>query len=138
MSLKLVALNSPLDEEEFRRGFAAVRDEHVDALAIADAPVTIANRQLIVSLVEELRLPTIYPFREFVDVGGLMAYSPDLADLWRHAALQVNQILKGAKPSEIPFYQATKFELVINLKIAKALGLTVPPSLLVRADEVIE
>ena len=84
------------------------------------------------------RLPTVFPYREFVDVGGLMAYGPDLADLSRRAATYVDKILKGANPADLPVEQPTKFELVINFKTAKVLGLTIPPSLLARADQVIE
>src|SRR5262249_18176834 len=98
----------------------------------------LAHRQLIVKLIGEVRVPTVYPFREFVNVGGLLAYAVEGKSLHVHAARQADQILKGAKPGEIPFYQATRFEVVINLKTAKILGLTVPPSLLARADEVIE
>jgi putative ABC transport system substrate-binding protein len=84
------------------------------------------------------RIPAIYPFREFVEVGGLMAYSIDLADISRRLANLIDKILKGANPGEIPFYQPTKFALVLNLKAAKALGLEIPAMLLGRADEVIE
>ncbi|HXU82622.1 MAG TPA: ABC transporter substrate binding protein, partial [Polyangia bacterium] len=84
------------------------------------------------------RLPAMYSSRQFVDDGGLMSYGPNVADLWRRAATYVDKILKGGKPSELPVEQPTKFELVINLKAAKALGLTMPPSLLQRADRVIE
>jgi putative tryptophan/tyrosine transport system substrate-binding protein len=97
-----------------------------------------AHRQLIVELAEKNRLPALCPYRDYVEAGGLMAYTVDLAELLRRMALNVHQILKGAKPSDIPIYQPTKFELMINLKTAKALGLTLPPALLARAAEIIE
>jgi putative ABC transport system substrate-binding protein len=138
VSLILAPLNWPLLEVEYRRAFAAMRSENFSAIAINDGPSAFAHRQLIVQLVQELRLPAVYPTRQFVDIGGLMTYSVDLASLWRHAARQVDQILNGANPGDIPFYQSTKFDVVINLKTAKALGITIPPTLLARADEVIE
>src|SRR5438445_9746403 len=97
-----------------------------------------AHRQLIADLAEKNRLPAMCPYRDYVDAGGLMAYTVDLAELLRRMADDVHQILNGAKPGNIPIYQPTKFELMINLKTAKALGLTLPPALLSRADEMIE
>ena len=92
----------------------------------------------IAELAGKHRLPTMCPYRDYVDAGGLMAYTVDLAELLRHLAADVHQILNGAKPGDIPVYQPTKFELMINQKTAKALGLTLPPTLLSRADELIE
>ena len=100
--------------------------------------VVIANRRRVAQLEVMHRLPAIYASREFVDAGGLFSYSVHYPDLYRRAATYVDKIFKGAKPAELPVEQPTKFELVINLTTAKALGLTVPPSLLARADEVIE
>ena len=97
-----------------------------------------SNRTRIVGFAQKNRLPTIYGYREFADAGGLMTYGPKLAEAWRRAAMYVDKILKGAKPGDMPVEQPTKFELVINLKTAKALGLTIPQSVLGRADQVIE
>ena len=96
------------------------------------------ERRRLVDLTAKHRLPTVWPWREAVDAGGFMSYAPHLPDLFRRAATYVDKILKGARPGELPVEQPTKFELVVNLKTAQALGLTIPPSLLARADEVIE
>jgi putative ABC transport system substrate-binding protein len=116
-------LNHPVNEAEYRRVFAA----------LAQAGADIANLQVIVELAEKYRLPALYPFAVFVKHGGLMSYGAG-----RNAAVMVGKILKGAKPADIPIFQPTKFVLAINLKTAKALGVTVPPELLATADEVIE
>jgi putative ABC transport system substrate-binding protein len=109
-----------------------------DALYVATDPLVFNNRIRINTLAQGARLPTIYGAREYVDAGGLMSYGPNWTDLFRRAAEQVDKILRGAKPADIPVEQPTKFDLIVNLKTAKELGLTVPPSLLGRADEVIE
>jgi len=96
------------------------------------------HRELIVRLAARAKLPTVYPYRFFVTSGGLISYGIDNTDLWRRSAAYVDRILKGEKPSDLPVQEPTKYELVINLKTAKALGLTVPPTLLARANEVIE
>jgi len=122
-------------EEDIVSAFASLK---ADALYVtADALVNL-NRIRINTLANVARLPTIAGWREFVEAGSLMSYGPSLPDLFRRAAEYVDKILRGAKPADIPVEQPTKFELVINLKTAKALGLTIPPTLLARADEVIE
>jgi putative ABC transport system substrate-binding protein len=100
--------------------------------------ITLGHRQLIIDLAAKHGLPAVYPFRVFAMEGGLMAYGINVADQFRRAASYIDRILRGAKPADLPVQAPTKFELVINLKTAKALGLTVPPQLLARADEVIE
>jgi putative ABC transport system substrate-binding protein len=109
-----------------------------DGILVSEDDENIANQKVIVELAEKNRLPVIYPYQEFVEAGGLMSYGVSEAELGHNAAVMVGQILKGAKPADIPIFLPTKFELAINLKTAKALGLTVPPDLLVIADEVIE
>jgi putative ABC transport system substrate-binding protein len=116
---------------------AAVR-QHADALIVEAGSITQANRQLIAALSIKHRLPAIYPYREYVDAGGLMCYGASTSDMYRRAAHYVDRILKGAKPADLPVEQPTRFELVINTKAAKALGLTIPQSLLLRADQLIE
>ena len=108
------------------------------ALTVRPAPMFITERRGLVDLAAKNRLPAVYAWREFVDAGGLMAYGPNGADLYQRAATYVDKILKGTKPGDLPVEQPTKFELIISLKTAKALGLTIPPSLLQRADQVIE
>jgi putative ABC transport system substrate-binding protein len=123
---------------DFDRAFSEMTSARADALTVfANAMFTIERRRLV-DLAAKNRLPALYAFREYVDAGGLMAYGPNLADLYRRAATYVDKILKGAKPSDLPVEQPTKFELVINMKTARTLGLTIPPSVLSRADQIIE
>ncbi len=122
---------------EIDSAFSAMAREHVDALLVANDPMLLAQRRQIVELAAKTRLPAIYEWREFTEAGGLMGYGANLAGLYRRAATYVDRILKGAKPADLPVEQPTKFELVINLKTAKALGLTIPQSILLQADEVI-
>jgi len=124
--------------EDFDRAFSDMTRARADALAVPATQVFNLERRRLVNLAAKNRLPAVYPNRDFVDAGGLMSYGPNLADMARRAASYVDKILKGAKPADLPVEQPTRFELVINLKTAKALGLTIPPSVLGRADEVIQ
>ena len=123
---------------EIERIFAAIEEQRPDAVLVSGEGDLYANRQLIAELAQKKRLPTICPYRDYVEAGALMGYALDLPELFRRMADDVHKILKGAKPGDIPIYQATKFELLINLKTARAFALTLPPTLLARADEVIE
>jgi putative ABC transport system substrate-binding protein len=123
---------------EYQRLFAEIAQEPVDAIIVSSIGDLWPHRQLIVELIEKSRLPAMCPYRDYVELGALMAYASDQGELGRRMADDVHQILNGAKPAEIPIYQPTKFEFVINLEAAKALGLIIPPSLLALADEVIE
>jgi putative ABC transport system substrate-binding protein len=123
---------------EVERLFADIAQERLDAIMVNSHGDLLAHRQLIVELAEKNRLPAIYPWREYMEAGGLMAYTTDLVELLRRMANDVHQLLDGAKPGDIPIYQPTKYEFLINLKAANTLGLTIPPALLATADEVIE
>jgi putative tryptophan/tyrosine transport system substrate-binding protein len=124
--------------DDFASAFAAMAQDNTDAVIVFAHTLTIGNRGSVVELANRQRLPAMYGIREFVDDGGLIAYGPSIRALYKRAAFFVDKILNGAKPADLPVEQPTKFELVINLKTAKALGVTVPQSLLARADEVIE
>ncbi len=135
VELQVLDARSP---DDFDNAFAAMAKARAGAIIIFPSPMFYANHRRLVDLAAKHRLPAMYVFREAVEAGGLMCYGANVPDLLRRTATHVDKILKGAKPSDLPIEQPTKFELVINLKTAKALGLTVPPSLLLRADEVIE
>jgi ABC-type uncharacterized transport system substrate-binding protein len=135
LQLQLVPAITPND---IVNAFGAMAREHAEALIVMPSPVLFGEYRRIASIAANSRLPAMGAAREFVDFGGLMAYGANLPELARQTATFADKILKGAKPAELPVEQPTKFELVINLKTAKALGLTVPPSLLARADEVID
>jgi len=122
--------------DDFASALKALRG--IDGVLNADNPLFVTHRVRLAEAVAGSRLPAIYPARLYVEAGGLMSHGPNLPDLWRHAAVYVDKILKGAKPADLPVEQPTTFELVINLKAARALGLTIPQSLLQRADQVIE
>ncbi len=131
-------VDHPTGEAAFRRAFAAMVAERVDSIYVMGAADNYAHRRLIAELADHARLPASYYYRESAEAGGLMAYAFDIVDIFRRMAGYVDLIFKGANPAELPFQQPTKFELVINMKTAKALVLTIPPSLLGIADEVIE
>ncbi|HEV8311407.1 MAG TPA: ABC transporter substrate-binding protein [Methylomirabilota bacterium] len=126
------------NRDELGDAFTKARRAHAEAFIALSDPVFTAQRGRIVELAATNRLPAIYDGREFVEAGGLMAYAASLPDQFRRAALYVDKILKGAKPADLPVEQPTRFELVINLKTAKALGLTIPPSVLQQADETLQ
>jgi putative tryptophan/tyrosine transport system substrate-binding protein len=127
-----------VNDAQLRRAFAEMAQQQFDAALVDEGGSFLALRALIVELAEKHRLPMIYPYRDYVDLGGLITYAPDLGELAQRLANDVHQILNGAKAGDIPFYQPSKFQLLINLKAARMLDLNVPSSLLLRADEVIE
>lgn len=122
------------DPRELEAAFVAMTKEKAGALTVLADPMFLSQRVRIAELASKSRLPATFNWRQYAEAGGLLAYGPDLADLWRRAATFVDKILKGTKPADLPVEQPTKFELVINMKTAKALGLTIPPSVLIRAD----
>jgi putative ABC transport system substrate-binding protein len=131
-------LDYPLEAAEYRRVIAAMVRAGAQALIVARTPSNYENQQLIVELAEAGRLPAIFPYPDAGKLGGLLSYGPDVVEGVRHWANQIAQILRGTNPGDIPFYQPTKFQLVVNLRTAKALGIEMPASLVARADEVIE
>ncbi|MDI1264359.1 MAG: ABC transporter substrate-binding protein, partial [bacterium] len=131
-------LDVPTSEASYRAAISGASQGGVNAIMVGDGPDAMSNRGLITELIEQARLPAMHPFREFVEIGGLMAYSFDLVELNKRVANNIDAILRGANPGEIPYYQTSKFELSINLKTAKSLGLTVPTTMLASADAVIE
>jgi putative tryptophan/tyrosine transport system substrate-binding protein len=135
LQLQTVVARTGADLES---AFLAMVRAHAQALLVFSSASLVAERQHVIELAMKHRLPTMFSQREFVDAGGLMSYGVDFADLFRRSAIYVDKILKGAKPSDLPVEQPTKFELFINMKTAKALGLTIPQSILVRADEIIQ
>jgi putative ABC transport system substrate-binding protein len=124
--------------DDFERAFGQATREHADGLLLLLDPLFTANSRLIADFATRSRLPAIYGLRQLVEAGGLMAYGPSFLEMARQAIAYMDRILKGARPADLPVEQATKFELLINLRAAKALGLAVPPSVLARADEVIQ
>jgi ABC-type uncharacterized transport system substrate-binding protein len=126
------------DPGSFEKAFAAMATERLTALMVQTEPMFITHRRRIVELAARSRLAAVYGEREFVDVGGLMFYGASLVEMYRDVAVHADKILKGAKPADLPVEQPTKLQLIINLRTAKALGVTIPPSVLLRADQVLE
>jgi putative tryptophan/tyrosine transport system substrate-binding protein len=131
-------LISQVDEAQLRRVFAEMAEQRTDAVLLDGSGSFLAFRALLIELAAQSRIPTVYPFRDFFEQGGLIAFAPDLGELAERMASDVHQIFEGAKAADIPFYQPSKFQLLINLRTAKALGIEMPPALRARAEEVIE
>jgi putative ABC transport system substrate-binding protein len=135
VQLEIQKVRSP---NEFESTFSEMERKHVGALTVLEDPLFNSHIERVVTLAAKHHLAAIYPRREFVEVGGLMSYGPNWNDLFRRAAAYVDKILKGAKPADLPVEQPTKFELIINLKAAKQIGLMIPPNMLARADKVVK
>jgi putative ABC transport system substrate-binding protein len=131
-------LHDPIDEHEYQRVFRFMGRERVEALIVNDHPANYAHRRLIADLATRAHLPAIAALRDFPEAGGLMAYAADTLAIFRSMAQYTDRILKGARPTDLPFQEPTRYEFIVNLKTAKALGLTIPQSVLVRADEIIQ
>lgn len=138
LSVIVAQVEPPYDEAAYERTLLTLSRGKTDLLYVAAVRENMAHRRLIAEFATMARLPTMFVFREHVEAGGLMAYAVDLLDLFRRSASYVDRIFRGSDPAEMPFQQPTKFELVVNLKTARALGIEIPPDLLARADEVIE
>ena len=138
-TLSLSMVDTPIRQVgDFESAFASMSKARAEALVVIPDPVTVVHQKRLTELAAKHRLPAVYQFRQTVEAGGLLSYGPSATSLLRRTAYYVDKILRGAKPADLPVEQPTTFELVINLKTAKALGLTIPPSLLGRADEVIQ
>jgi putative ABC transport system substrate-binding protein len=133
-----VSIMNARSDAEIESVFAALNQMHADALLVATDPFFTTRREQIVALAERYRIPASYAFREFPMVGGLMSYGPNIGDIYRQAGVYAARVLNGAKPADLPVLQATKIELVVNLKTAKKLGLSIPREFLARVDEVIQ
>jgi putative tryptophan/tyrosine transport system substrate-binding protein len=138
-TLGIMTVSAPLSEDsDLERTFREIRRARAQAVTVLSDPVVVARRTELTGLAARYRIPAIYALREFVQDGGLISYATNLLDQWRGAARYVDRILNGTKPSELPIEQPVTFELVINMRTAKVLGLTIPPSVLARADEIIQ
>src|SRR5882672_1099569 len=138
ISIDAALVSTPVDQAAYEKVFEAMERDRVDGLLVADAADHLTYRQLIVDLAARYRLPAIYPNRDFVDAGGLLSYGIDLVEMLQRLAVMTNEVLRGAKPGDIPNYQMTKFDLVLNRATARSLGLDFPPTLLATANDIIE
>lgn len=127
-----------VDDAELQRAFADMAQQKLDAVVVDEGGSFLAQRAAIAELAQKYHLPVIYPYRDYVEQGGLIALAPDLGELAERMASDVHQILNGTKSGDIPFYQPSKFQMIVNLKTAKAIGLEIPATLVARADEVLE